>query len=230
LTALPSNFVSKENKEDFYSIVKEILATFGQIFVSRPYFSIIDMAGTIHYIDQPLEQFSEFIQNFTKDNFNLLNVGDHSLPLGGINLGFFKISPKTMIIIHTQKGPSGQLLSFKVKMFEWAPRIDKLIGDISTVVSRVQIAESSEEGEPGVLPETLSKEKVAGLKTVPVLIKNLSGKEKFPIEEAEILQFCDGKHAVETICTETGYPRLKVDEIIRRYQKKKWIEIRRVIL
>jgi len=225
---LPNNFLSKDKIEDFYTIVKEIASVFGQLLISRPYFSIIDALGTIHYMDEPFGAYSEFIQNFVVSNFHLLNVGDHSFPLGGVNLAFFKLSSKTMIVIHTQKGPSGQLLSFKSKILDWGPRFDKLIGEIAPVVPTIQISEFSGEAEPAIITET-SKDK-AGLKTVPFLVKNLTGKEKFPIEEAQILQYCDGKHALESICEETGYPRLKIDEIIRRYQKKKWIEIRRVIL
>ncbi|NVM27882.1 MAG: hypothetical protein HWN65_03485 [Candidatus Helarchaeota archaeon] len=65
-------------------------------------------------------------------------------------------------------------------------------------------------------------------KDLPVLNKKLS-EQKISFEAGQILKFCDGKHTIEEICYETDYNKLKVKEVIREYQRKKWIEIKRVL-
>ncbi|MFX0138923.1 MAG: hypothetical protein ACFFDN_35105 [Candidatus Hodarchaeota archaeon] len=69
-----------------------------------------------------------------------------------------------------------------------------------------------------------------GFKDFPFLKKKLTGKEKIPIEVTRILQFCDGNHSIGDISEETGYPKIKVSQTIREYHKKKWIEIKRLLL
>lgn len=258
--------------DSFEEIAKDILAALGRLLATRPYIAITDSNGTIRFIDPPLELYAKFIQNFVYNNFNLLGVGDHSLPLGGVNLAFFKLSPIALVVLYTMKGVTGQLLSFKAKMFEWSGRIDQLISGVVTTIPAPQAQTASSEplayptstayppstqyppspAYPASTPEAASPTYApspastapsstsaselaapstkAGLKSVPFLIKKLTGKEKFPLEEAQILQFCDGTNSIEDICAKTGYARLKVDEVIRDYQKKKWIELKRIVL
>lgn len=77
--------------------------------------------------------------------------------------------------------------------------------------------------------EPLTKVSKKGLVMVPVLTKKLSSTEKFTVEAVRILDLCDGKHSVHDICQETKYPILKVNQIIKEYQKKNWIEVTRLI-
>lgn len=224
--------MNKLKKDSFFEIAKDISTTFGTLLGVRPYIGIIDAMGTVHYSDTELEEYMEFAQNFARSNFYLLNTGDHSLPLGGINLAFFKISEKSIIVLYTKKGRSGQLLSFKAKMFDWQQRIDGLIGDIIVPPPPIQVTDSPSqiELEPGVIEADQEVQtKARGLRTIPVLIKQLTGKEKFPIDVATILQYCDGNYSIDDIVKETNYPRLQVDNVIRLYQKKKWIDIKRVL-
>lgn len=221
-------------KDDFYIITKEILNEFTQLFVSRPYFAVIDLNAKIHHLDNsPLNQYLDLIQSFVQNNFNLLKVGDHSFPLGGVNLCFFKVSSKAILIIYTAEGPSGQLLSFKHKMFKWTQRIDDLIGEIEIEPPTLQIQEDSIEKESEVMVKSdklILEKDVKGFNDIPVLKRELTGKEKFPLGVAQILQLCDGKHSIDDICNETNHKKVMVNQVIKEYQNKKWIEMKRVLL
>jgi hypothetical protein len=222
--------LAEEKQKAIYNIVKDISSLFGTILGARPYLAIIDGAGIFHYIDTPLEEYEEFVKTFTTSNFHLLRPGDHSLPLGGINLAFFKISKKVMIVLYTKKGRAGQLLAFKSQMDKWAPQIDELVGEVEILAPPIQIPTEHVEEEPELIQEESEIQvKSHGLRTIPSLIRELTGKEKFPLDVATIFQYCDGEHSIEEICQLTDYPRLKVDNIIRKYQKKKWIDVKRVL-
>ena len=215
--------MSKES-ESFYKIAKEIANIFGKIFASRPYIAIVDATGKVLFKEDQLNTHLEYIQNFVKANFNLLHVGDHSLPLGGVNLAFFKVSPKAIIVIYITKGFTGQLLAFRSRMQEWSPKIDELIGDVVMPSTPVQ-------EEPEMVERAQSRTATApqSFRKLPVLTKKLDGKEKFPIEVATVLQFCDGKHSVEEICEKTNYLKVKINQILVEYQKKKWLDFKKVM-
>jgi hypothetical protein len=220
-------------EEQFYTIAKEIVTVFGKSFASRPYIAILDALGTIHYMDKKsFETHINFIQDFVKNNFNLLKVGDHSLPLGGINLAIFKVSEKAAIAILTSKGYSGQLLAFKPEMFNWSLKIDALIGDIDLPKSNPKIPDTvppSPASKP--TPSTPAPKKKTKLsKKIPFLLKELGKKTKLPMEALRIFQFCDGQHSVDEICAEAKLPKVKVNQILLEYSKKKWIEIKKVII
>jgi hypothetical protein len=211
-------------EEQFYAIAKEIVTVFSKIFASRPYVAILDALGKIYYMDKgSFEPHVEFIQEFVKSNFKLLNVGDHSLPLGGINLAIFKISPKAAVALSTAKGYSGQLLAFKTNMFNWSPKIDELIGDIDIPVQSAPIELVPEEPAPQVE----KKQKLS--KKIPILLKDMDKKTKLPMEALRVFQFCDGKRSVDEICAASGLPKVKVNHILRQYINKKWIEIKKVM-
>jgi len=230
----PPNGTSFQSEEEqlFYEVALDISKQVGKLLVSRCYVAILDLFGTLRYADEPLIPFSEFMKEFVKSNVNLLTAGDHSLPLGGVNLAFFKVSDRAMIVLYTDKGYSGQLLTFKSRMFEWSKKIDELIGDIKIPASSVRIQDPSVGIEPEVqdtASEPAEPEKKRGMKTVPILTRKLSGKEKFSLEVAQVLQFCDGTHSINDIQVETGYPLLKINNIIRTYQKKEWITLKRIV-
>ncbi|MHA1130628.1 MAG: hypothetical protein ACTSQI_06585 [Candidatus Helarchaeota archaeon] len=223
----------QDEQEYFYQITKEIQDVFGKIFATRPYIAILDGLGNILHIDEPLSnQHLNFIQEFVQKNFSFLKVGDYSFPLGGINLGFFKVSPKAIICLYTSKGLSGQLLAFKARMHEWSAKIDEKIGDLSIPTKSI-FSESKQEEVKSVEPATTAPKPALGMKKgfrdVPVLIKKLRGKEKFPIEVAQVLNLCDGKHSIEEICMKTNYNIVKVKDILYEYEKKKWIKHKRIL-
>ncbi|MHA1357637.1 MAG: hypothetical protein ACTSRC_05975 [Candidatus Helarchaeota archaeon] len=206
--------------EIFHPIVKEITSHLKSILVSRAYIAIIDAAGTIHYIDTPaFDEYIFFIQRYTKKNFHLLKIGNHSIPFGGVSLAFFKISLKALVILYMPKGPVGQLLVFKPIMAKWAEKLDELIGEIEVQSSTVDLCTPIEQ----------EMKQITTVKRVPLLVKPLPNKRKYSMDVATVLQYCDGTYSLEEICDETKFSRLKVDLILREYQKKKFIKILRVL-
>ncbi len=222
-----------EGKEELLErLVKNIRASYSKLFVTTAYIAIVDAVGTFHYLDtRAFDEHLYFIQNYVKDNFTLMTVGDCTIPFGGISLAFFKVSPKAIIVLYAPKGPSGQLLGFKIKMHEWAEQIDELIGDLDTQPKTPSLQQSCPKDletvpTPSVPP---MEKKVDSIKQVPLLIRPLSSKEKFPLEDTQVLQYCDGTSSIAEICALTNFPLLKVELIVRQYQKKNWLKILRTV-
>ncbi|HUX99215.1 MAG TPA: hypothetical protein VMV49_06640 [Candidatus Deferrimicrobium sp.] len=216
----------QDEKDYLYAISNEIVNIFGRIFATKPYIAILDGIGNIHHVDEPFSEHLEFIKDFVNKNFKFLQVGDYSFPLGGVNLGFFKISPKAVIVLYTTKGFIGQLLAFKARMHEWSQKIDEVIGDINIPVESVQNIVSE---ESKLIEERAAIKKRKLLRDVPILIKKISGKEKFSIDTAQVLNFCDGENSIEDICMTSNYNIVKVKEILWELEKKKWIAIKRLL-
>ena len=109
-------------------------------------------------------------------------------------------------------------------MYEWSDKIDEKIGPL---VSPSTL--STEGPKPGetIKPSIVKKEKP--FKRIPIIKRKLTGKEKFSIEVASILQFCDGKHSIEDIRNETKYSIITVKEVLKEYQKKDWIKFKKII-
>jgi len=241
MSAVPIIEKMDEKEEQYHNLVKEILITLREIIVTRVYIAIADAIGTLQYIESPVfDQYIFFIRGYTRDNFHLMEVGDYSLPFGGINLAFFKVSSKALIILYAPLGPVGQFLSFKKFMGKWANRIDELIGDIDYSSFWPELQDSSPEGlssSPELQKSLTEIDSSSELPLkqdqytirVPVLKMKLTEKEKFPLKHMLVLQLCDGNHSVEDICKITQFPQLKVDLIIREYQKRKLIELRRIV-
>jgi RNA polymerase subunit RPABC4/transcription elongation factor Spt4 len=202
--------VSKPSEiKELPDIVKIIKDEIGRLLGTRITVAIVNAEGNISYIDNEIKKFSDFIISFTKGNFSLLAAGDHSLPLSGTNIAFFKISEKALIILNSDKGPVGQLLAFKGRMQKYADKIDTLL-------------------EAAIVEEETKASAKAAVR-VPVLTVSISNK-KFAMEEAKVLHLVNGENTVSEICEKTGIPQLKVDEILRKYQKKAWIKLKRLII
>jgi hypothetical protein len=206
-------------EDDFGIIANEIIAKCGEIFATRPYIAIVDVLGNIYYFDRGISSHLSFIYDFIKRNSYIMEVGGHSFPIGGINLGFFKISGNSIAVLYTRKGAIGQLLGFKSQYYKWADRISKLIGDV--------------EEEPEILQKSkkheIMREPKKFVKKFPVLEKKLNGREKFSLEVAKVFQFCDGKHSTDDISSKTGLSSITIAKIIHTYKNKKWIKIRTFI-
>lgn len=224
-----------EKEEQFIALSREIMTALREIIVTRTYLAIVDAMGTLHYVESSsiFDQYLYFIRSYTRDNFHLLNIGDYSLPFGGINLGFFKVSQKALVILYAPKGPAGQFLPFKNFMAKWANRVDQLIGDLDydSISPEFQeiVPESPLELQKPDQPSEMPLKKEQYTIRLPILKIKLTEKEKFPLKDMQILQLCDGKHTIEDICKKTNSPQLKVDLTIREYQKKKLIELRRIV-
>jgi len=212
--------LSNEEHQKFYHIASQISAELGPALSTRPYISIIDFHGSIKYIEAELEDYTEFITNFAKTNFSLLQIGDHSMPISGTNLAFFKVSRKALIIIYTKKGLIGQLLVFKNSMEKFAESINELIPEEPSFAETIPFNTVSEPGEIATPEEAKEKPKI-----IPKLLKKIGKKAKFPLNEVVILNYCDGNNTLEDIMREGNLERSAIWEILDKYRKKGWIKI-----
>ncbi len=199
-----------ENINSLEDIVKKIANDMRKLLSNPIQIGIIDNNNNLKYIDPVLEEkYADFIKSFAAGNFSVLDVGEHSLPLSGVNIGFFKLSEKAMIVLYSESGPVGQLLAFKGRMHKYSDYIDKFI-DMKL-----------EKGKSKQVEKTAYR--------VPIKLDGIERK-KFSMIEAKVIHLIDGKNTIEDICEKTNLPRLKVDEIIKKYQKKGWIKLKRIIV
>jgi len=198
-------------------IVEEIVNYMNKILAHPTYMGIFNNKGQAIFIDEALKEYYQFISSFINENFELLSVGDHSIPLSGLNLAFYKITNNAMIILHTKEGPVGQLLAFKSRMFDYAKKIE----EISTKFTDEMIKQIPR-------PRVKQVSKAGSAERIPVLKVDIN-KKKFAMDEASVLHIIDGKKTITEICEEIKIPRLKVNEILKKYQKKGWLKLKRVI-
>ena len=114
-------------------LVKLIVADIGTLLGANITVALVDAEANIKYIDKEIEKFTDFVVSFTKGNFDLLTIGDHSLPLSGTNIAFFKVSDNALIILNSDKGPVGQLLAFKGRIPKYSEKIDELLAAAPSV-------------------------------------------------------------------------------------------------
>ncbi|TFF89303.1 MAG: hypothetical protein EU549_01115 [Promethearchaeota archaeon] len=207
------------SEDGFYPIMKNISSQLGRSMGARPYIALIDASGKLRYLDEGLNEYKDYMVKFTENNFTLLKVGDHSLPLSGTNLVFFKPSEIFILAIHTKKGAIGQLLSFKNMMYDFTQKIEPLIGEISPIyLEEKREKQKAEEKKKKLKP-----------RHVVTTTNKLNRSKKFSLAETKILDLCDGNHSINDICNETSYSKLKVDSIIKKFKKKGWIEEKTII-
>ncbi|NVM56195.1 MAG: hypothetical protein HWN66_21040, partial [Candidatus Helarchaeota archaeon] len=200
---------TKKEIKKLSDLIELIKTDMGRLVGGTITVSVVDSDANIKYIDTEVKKFADFIISFAKGNFQLLSVGDHSLPLSGTNIAFFKISEQALVILNSDKGPVGQLLAFKGRMHKYSAEIDRFF-----------------EITPGFGEE---KAPAKAAVRVPVLTVSIANK-KFGMEEAKVLHLVTGENTISDICEKTKLPQLKVDEILRKYQKKKWIKLKRLII
>ena len=215
----------------FYDLATEIENYLGSIISYRVYSAIFDKAGNPLFAREEFEgDMISYISDFVKTNFNMLAVGDHSFPLSSQNLGFFKISEDFIVVLLTKKGPLGALLTFKNKMETYASKIDKITitydKNKETIKTEISFADKTKKTQEKEIPYKPITQKTFA--KVPVLLKKLTGKEKFPLDEVLVLNCCDGEHSIDDIAKKAKLPRLKVEQIIKTYQKKKLLTLKRM--
>lgn len=213
-------FVSKQGQDAFYQIANEIVNELGPILGTRPYIAIVKFDGEFKYIEPALDQYREFISSFSKSNFSLLNIGDHSMPISGTNLAFFKFSNKALIVIYIKKGLIGQLLIFKPRMMKYQDKLDALIPE-EPPSQGMETAFATHE-EPAILKQATGPVKA---QIVPVLLKQIGKKDKFPLQEVVILNYCNGKNTIEDIMRNGNLDRKGTWEILDKYTKKGLVKI-----
>ncbi|NVM01488.1 MAG: zinc ribbon domain-containing protein [Candidatus Helarchaeota archaeon] len=194
------------------AIANEIIEYMNKILSQTTYLGIFGENDKVYYMQGALKKYLPFLQSYIQENFKLLGVGDHSIPLSGVNLVFFKITENSILVLHTREGPVGQLLAFKSRMFRFADKIEDEIIKLTPVKKKT---------EP-------RKKTAVSAERIPVLTVSID-KKKFPMDEASILHNIDGEKTITEICQKTKIPRLKVNEILKKYQKKGWVRLKRVI-
>ncbi len=212
--------MTEDTQRELYKLANAIISELGPILSTRPYVAIVNFRGEFKYIEAELEEFGEFISSFTKSNFGLLQIGDHSMPISGTNLAFFKLSKKALIVIYTKKGLIGQLLMFKARMDKYKDQLDALIQEEPS-------AEELAMSTPSMISPTVTEavpEKETP-KIIPILLKEIGKKAKFPLNEVVILNYCDGKNSIEDIMRNGNLSREAIWEILDKYKKKDWIKI-----
>jgi hypothetical protein len=216
---------------DIESVVKEINSKMGSIVGVRVYMGVADGLGKLLYIDSELEQFKDFILNFVKNNFKYLKIGEHSLPISGRNIMFFRY-PKAIVILYSTKGRVGQLLSFKSLMPKYEGYFDEIIGDITLepTPAALEIAEISP--APEVIPTIPVKEVKKAIfsrdqayfsNIYPKITKKLKEGAKFSLVISIILNYSDGQNSFQEIfdklavsldeCTKEFYRLYKANKI-----------------
>lgn len=210
--------------QGFYPIIKELTSELGKSMIARPYMALVDASGKIRYFDDALDDYKNYIIEFTRNNFTLLKVGDHSIPLGGTNLAFFKCANTFFIVIHSKAGPTGQLLAFKNLMSKYSEKFAPLIGDVQPIVPQTV------EVEPEIKKVEKKKDEILKPRHIVSLTKKVNLSKKFSLEQTRILELCgEGDHTIEEICNMTKYSKLKVESVIRKFKKKGWVAEKTII-
>ena len=142
------------------------------------------------------------------------------MPISGTNLAFFKVCNKAIIVIFIKKGLIGQLLIFKARMMKYQEKLDALIPDKPKPVEPSVAIAPPEESE-------IVKRAAAPVKAqiIPILLKEIGKKDKFPLQEVVILNYCNGKNSIEDIMRDGNLDRKATWEILDKYTKKGWVKI-----
>jgi len=186
--------------ESFTVITKEITQRLGAILGTRVYVGIYSENGQILHQDDDIKQFENFVSNFIKSNFQYLTVGDHSLPLSGHNIVFFKFE-NAMLVLYTKKGKLGQLLAFKSQMSKYYERVNSAVSQTSGEV--IEKEEISVIKEAALTPENiLVREERIGI--IPEIRKKLTGKERLEMSEATVIRKLDSKKSLIELYQEEG--------------------------
>ncbi len=208
------------------TLAKEILNKVGAIIGIRVYLAILDGTGKIIYIDQEMVTFRDFIVNFVKYNFKYLKIGDHSLPISGKNIIFFRY-PKSMLVMFSLKGRVGQLLAFKSIMPKYQASVEELIGDIVLEPAAAELVAEAE-AKPAVQKPVTITPVILVEKTIfsrintfykeifPKVTKKIKEGAKFNLTTSVILNYSTGNSSFSDIFEKLKVPK---DEYIKELFK-----------
>ena len=205
--------------EQVHQVVDEIKTYMGSLIGTRVYVGLYDRSGNKILEEDALSGFREFITSFVKTNFNLLEVEDHSLPLSGHGIIFFKINDDMMIVLYIMKGKVGQLLAFKSRMGYFSEKFTEILETSSEMSEKGDALAYLEETVAPSGPRFLQRD--MGIK--PVLKKKMSGKERFDINEAKIFPYYNGETSISQIKFENL--DLLVDDLIFKHVSNKIIDL-----
>ncbi len=110
------------------SIKKELVALLGNLGI---YVAICDDKGNMKYIDNELDHFYKYIQEYTKSNFELMDLGAFAIPIK--RLIFFKVAEKVMIVLSAKITNANRLVTFICKIDKYRAILNHIIDRIQTV-------------------------------------------------------------------------------------------------
>ena len=215
------------------AIVKEISTKLGGLLAVKVYIGVSDSQGQLLYNDTELDQFSNFIETFVKNHFKYLKVGDHSLPISGRNIMFFRL-PKTMLVLYSIKGRVGQLLTFKSIFPKYINSFDQFVGEVAPEASpgEMVVEEVKPEVEtiptvPGKVREKVifSRRDIYYKEIYPKMAKEFKKIAKFSLIASAILNYCNGENSILDLLDRL---KLKEEDFISelyKLYKANWIKI-----
>lgn len=231
-------------------IVTEMLKKMSKILSPAPGLCLIDAQCDIKYLDSTLESRKDYILNFVKESFDLIEAGQYAHPVPSTLLVFFKLTPKFILVLFRDEGKIGNLLLYRGLLETYGAILHELSEDnqsledleknanlilklrhkkgmaapVAAVSPVTGVASSTaskiDTGVP-VSQETIS----AGVETeegFPMLLEKYRNK-KFNFDEGIILQQCNGKNTIEEVIKKSNFSKEVVCEVIDTYEKKGWV-------
>ncbi len=98
-----------------------------------PSICMANAQGEILYFDEGLVDRLDYIQEYIKINFPLIDAGQYSFPISGTLLGFFKMTSNLMFILYGQAGKIGKLLLFRGLLESYSQKVDALYEDMKMI-------------------------------------------------------------------------------------------------
>ena len=116
-------------------VAKEMRKKMEKIFSPSPALCIADEQGKIVYIDddKALNERLDYIKEYIKINFGLIDEGQYSFPISGTLLGFFRMTSHLMFILYGESGKIGNLLLFRGLLQNYAEIINELNADLQSI-------------------------------------------------------------------------------------------------
>ncbi|NVM27500.1 MAG: hypothetical protein HWN65_01550 [Candidatus Helarchaeota archaeon] len=215
------------------SIVKEITSKLGGILAVRVYVGVANSIGQLIYEDSEMEQFRNFIQTFVKSNFKYLKVGDHSLPISGRNIMFFR-TPKAMLVLYSIKGRVGQLLTFKSMLPKYMNSFDQFVGEVSPEVLPAELVVEEVRPEVETIPTVplkaiekviFSRREAFYKEITPVLGKKIKDGAKFSLITSVILNYSNDENSILDISDKLDVSQEEFNAQLYKLYKANWIKI-----
>lgn len=149
------------------------------------------------------------------------------------NLGGFysKLLEKLPPLEETKKTEMLMEKKLLLKVAESArvERNEKTALDLYRQIAKLNVSlrNINEVGSIMAIMNEIKKMKVKAVSTtkIPQLIKPLLDDDKISYLESKVLRLCDGKNTLDVICKEAEAPKLKVLEIINKYQKRGYLNL-----
>jgi len=216
--------------EPLDKVARDIVSKLGVILGIRIYIGIIDRLGNTLYLDREMEPFTQFITTFVGNNFKYLKIGDHSLPISGKNIMFFRISDKVAIVLYSEKGRIGQFLSFKSLMPKYRQKIDDLIGGIEPETVGIELkADKAGTTQVQVVkpvgPVIFSRKEIFYNSIHPKLEKKIKETDKFNLIVSIILNYSNGQNTLLDLLEKADVKENEFYTEFTKILKAKWIKV-----